>query len=120
MQLYLHPTRPEALTLNDEMTMLTRWSLTTNPAKQLTQRATLPGKASILPIGQKIIRGGITDAPDGELFAHAHCSSANISGADLLELHYWQDLSLARILTIPGSARRRRNMHSERKRCYFP
>lgn len=102
MQLYLHPTRPEALTLNDEATMLICWSLTTNPAKQLIQRPTLPGESSILPIGQRIIYGGITDAPDGELFAHAHCSSAHTSRTDLLELRYWQDLSLAQTLTIPG------------------
>lgn len=102
MQLYLHPTRPEALTLNDETTMLIRWSLVTNPAKQLTQCSTLPGEAWILPIGQKIFHGGITDAPAGELFAHAHRASADTSRIDLLELRSWQDLSVAQTLTIPG------------------
>ncbi|HZO73626.1 MAG TPA: WD40 repeat domain-containing protein [Ktedonobacteraceae bacterium] len=102
MQLYLHPTRPEALTLNDQTTMLTRWSLVTHLAKQLIQHSTLPGEPLILPIGQKIIQGGITGALDGGLFAHAHCSSANTSRTDLLDLRYWQDLSLAQTLTIPG------------------
>jgi len=82
--------------------MLTRWSLVTNPARQLIQHSTLPGEPLILPIGQKIIQGGITGALDGGLFAHAHCSSVNTSRTDLLDLRYWQDLSLAQTFTIPG------------------
>src|SRR5260370_34847488 len=70
MLLHLHPTRREALTAGEST--LTRWSLATNPAAKLVQISTAPCPLFdivYLQDGRKATYGGVTGAPDGDLFA---------------------------------------------------
>jgi hypothetical protein len=105
MQVYLHPTRHEALTAND--TTLTRWSLSTNPATILAQMPFAQGSLFTLmyegPGGRAQFYGGITGSADGLLFALQQPQSrANWTEESLvLEWRHWVDLSLARTRTLP-------------------
>src|SRR5258708_27982512 len=66
MFLHLHPTRREALTASK--TILTRWSLATNPATILTHVSVAPGALFHVMYdagGRRLTYGGITRTPDG-------------------------------------------------------
>src|SRR5260221_14397999 len=70
MFLHLHPTRREALTASK--TILTRWSLATNPATILTHVSVAPGALFHVMYdagGRMLTYGGITRTPDGGGFA---------------------------------------------------
>ncbi|MEO6891655.1 MAG: WD40 repeat domain-containing protein [Ktedonobacteraceae bacterium] len=102
MHLHLHPTRQEALTVDE--TTLTRWSLTTTPAIRLAQHSTVP--FSVFPIvyradGRKVLLGGVTGAPDGTFFEHQLLISETYPTLSGIELRSWEDLSLARSFPIP-------------------
>lgn len=104
IQLYLHPTRREALSATE--TALTRWSLETNPATILTQFSTAPKSLfsfSYAPTGEPHYSGGITGSPDGFLFAHEHITldGCPSSGHPTIEWRNWDDLSVARAVAVP-------------------
>jgi len=109
MQLYLHPTQHEALTANGQI--LTRWSLTTNPATILAQYSTTLGSLFRLlydPGGRLHAYGGVTGSPDGTLFAMQQLQSRDARDATgaVIEWRHWDDLTVARASVIP-------QMHSE-------
>ena len=70
MQLRLHPTRPEAISVSGAT--LTRWSLEERPAAKIVDY-TSPDwqvQSSIyIQDGRETFLGGITGAPDGMIFA---------------------------------------------------
>lgn len=105
MQMHLHPTRNEALTASDMA--ITRWSLTTNPATILAQRSTAPESVFFYmydPRGRRQTFGGITGCPDGLLFAHEPPKPPHgwwSSDPCVLEWRGFEDLSLARSVTLP-------------------
>ncbi len=102
MRLHLHPTRQEALTLDKTGRVLTRWSLTTNPATKLSHLTTpVISTTGYVYADWLIIHGGITGALDGELFAHAHCFDNESYDTNILELRRWQDLSSHRTIAFP-------------------
>jgi WD40 repeat protein len=102
MQVYLHPTRQQALTLRDNLPTapLTLWSLATNPATKLTQRS-VPMAGAYSRNGVLCFGGAITGAADGSFFALAHQSSTQSYSywSDQLELCHWHDLSVTHTLT---------------------
>ncbi|GHO89161.1 WD40 repeat domain-containing protein [Dictyobacter formicarum] len=107
MLLYLHPTRREAITAGG--TMLTRWSLTTNPAAMLAQVSTAPAIffAHRYDQGGRLhTYGGITCTPDGELFAlqQPWPSDSYPQNPGVIEWRRWDDLLPARTATIPNTA----------------
>src|SRR5690348_5288212 len=92
MQLHLHPTRHEALTASD--TVLTRWSLDTNPATILAQMSTAPESVFYHLYGYgspRLTFGGVTGSPDGVLFAHQRLQPEPFSSHDpcVLEWRTW-------------------------------
>ena len=104
MILHLHPTRREALTAGEST--LTRWSLATNPAAKLVQISTAPCPLfdiMSLQDGCKATYGGVTGAPDGDLFALRHWNPQRPQRTDpcVIELRHWKDLPLAKTLTVP-------------------
>src|ERR1051326_5665849 len=103
MQVYLHPTRNEALTASPRV--LTRWSLATHPATLLAQ---MPFAHMSLftqmydPCGQLQAYGGVTASADGLLFAMQQPQSrANWAEDLVLEWRHWADLSIARTSPFP-------------------
>lgn len=104
MHLSLHPTRREALTASD--TILTRWSLTTNPATILAQVSTAPATL-FQPVydagGRLQTYGGITRSPDGAQFALQHPGPPDVFHAHVCVLQWrnWNDLLPARTATVP-------------------
>lgn len=104
MQLYLHPTRHEALTASDKA--LIRWSLDTNPATILAQHSTAPESVFhylFASSGQLLTYGGITASPDGLLFAHEQLKPYKPWDQDprVIEWRNFDDFSLARAITLP-------------------
>lgn len=108
MQLHLHPTRHEALTISD--TDLTRWSLETNPATILARMSTAPESMFIYtssPQGHLHTScGGITGSPNGLLFTMQQLSPERYRSPDpwVLEWRHWDDFSLARTSTVPDTS----------------
>lgn len=103
MQVHLHPTCQEALTVSDKT--LTRWSLATDPATILAQLSVAPGALftrSMDPCGRVHALGGVTVSAGGLLVALEQPLSRVNALADrlVLEWRHWEDLSLARIHTI--------------------
>src|SRR5579883_2843632 len=102
MQIFIHPTRKEALTLSSDACTLVRWSLATNHATKLVQRS-VEGVFSYHPTGAPFIKGGgITATPDGRFFALAHhYSPESVAAVDTLELLQWDDFATVWMATLP-------------------
>jgi WD40 repeat protein len=106
MQLYLHPTRHEALTATD--TTLTRWSLATNPPTILAEMPTTPESVftrSYDRYGRIHTRGGMAGSPDGKFFALEQLRSNKYWSQDppVIEWRSIDDFSLARTSTISNT-----------------
>jgi hypothetical protein len=104
MLLYLHPIRNEALTATE--TLLTRWSLETNPAAPLARCSIAPESVFHLryaPSGQLLTFGGITGAPDGTLFARERFNPQQYQypAPCVLEWRTFEDLTPARTSPVP-------------------
>lgn len=100
MQLHLHPTRREALTVTEKA--ITRWSLETNPATVLAQMSTDPESLfsfSYSAPEQVLTCGGITGSPDGLLFAHERLGKSGV-----IEWRNWDDLSVAHSGRVPDAS----------------
>lgn len=104
MQLYLHPTRREALTASDKA--ITRWSLETNPATILAQMSTAPESVFFYkydPRGCLQTYGGVTSSPDGLLFTMQQLDPERYRSPApcVMEWRRWDDFSLARATSVP-------------------
>lgn len=101
MQLHLHPTRREALTVS-EMTLV-RWSLAGQLPSKLLEVSTAPHPLldiMILQDGRLAISGGVTGAPDGDLFALQSVASQKPTDPCVIELRHWENFSRAKTFTI--------------------
>lgn len=92
MRLHLHPTRPEAVTVEERT--LRKWSLDSHARAELT----VPLKQ-----GEDLLFGGIWDSavtPEGDRLALAtsHC------GSGAIELRDWRTLEVAETLSVPEVA----------------
>ena len=104
MRVYLHSTRCEALTVGE--TTLTRWSLANDSPTQLLEISTAPHPLLdflILQDGRMAFFGGVTHAPDGEVFAldSTHPQKQRYTDPCVIEVRHWEDLSLATTITLP-------------------
>ncbi|HEU5377213.1 MAG TPA: WD40 repeat domain-containing protein [Ktedonobacteraceae bacterium] len=101
MRLHLHPARREALTVSE--TTLTRWSLAGRFPSKLREVSTAPHSLldlMILQDGRSTIFGGVTGAPDGDLFALRSTDSRKETDPCVVELRHWENLSRAKTFTI--------------------
>jgi WD40 repeat protein len=104
MQLYLHPTRHEALTATEKA--ITRWPLDTNPATILAEFSTAPEYLFTLMYdagGRAVFMGGITGSPDGMLFALSPLQprEGHFTQPNMIEWRRWDDLLPARSSEVP-------------------
>jgi len=107
MFLHLHPTRREALTASK--TILTRWSLATNPATILTHVSVAPGALFHVMYdagGRMLTYGGITRTPDGEVFAlqQPGMEEYGSQGPGVIEWRSFDDLLPERTVMVPQTA----------------
>jgi len=106
VQLHLHPTRPEALTMRGSA--LTRWSLGHRPAARMVEYTSVDWcllRAVYIQDRREIQNGGVTGAPDGEIFVMEQPNPQGFRRRDscVLQLCQWDDFSPVRTVSLPNS-----------------
>lgn len=106
--LYLHPTLPEALTVEELSPnsfgpcTLTRWSLATTPATPLLQRSIYYDIFSYRDNGQLVTtQGGLSAPLDDGSFALISVDPRASLSKPILEICQWQDLSTLHTIPFP-------------------